>query len=140
MYQKLILVGRLGQDPTMRYMPDGTPVTSFSVATGRKWTDKSGQTQEKTVWFRVTAWRQLAETCNQYLQKGRQVLVEGELQEPKPYQGRDGTWRATLDVRALSVQFLGSRADGAQPGTGSPAGAEDSGAPMGSMDEEEIPF
>jgi single-strand DNA-binding protein len=70
MYQRLVLVGRLGRDPEMRYTPDGTPVTSFSVATDRRWTDASGQQQERTVWFRVTAWRRLAETCNQYLRKG----------------------------------------------------------------------
>ncbi|HHX65960.1 MAG TPA: single-stranded DNA-binding protein, partial [Chloroflexi bacterium] len=66
MYQKLVIVGRLGRDPEMRYTPDGTPVTSFSVATDRRWTDSSGQQQERTVWFRVTAWRRLAETCSQY--------------------------------------------------------------------------
>ena len=75
MYQKLIIVGNLGRDPEMRYTPDGTPVTNFSVATNRRWTDASGQQQERTVWFRVSAWRRLAETCNQYLSKGRQVMV-----------------------------------------------------------------
>lgn len=138
MYQKLILIGRLGRDPEMRYTPDGTPVTSFSVATDRRWTDSSGQQQSRTVWFRVTAWRRLAETCNQYLTKGRLVMVEGEVQEPRVYQGRDGEWRASLDVTARNIQFLGGRNDTAG---GSTYEAEEGGGGAGeTMDEEEIPF
>ncbi|OGO06058.1 MAG: hypothetical protein A2Y73_01170 [Chloroflexi bacterium RBG_13_56_8] len=133
MYQKLIIIGNLGRDPEMRYTPDGTPVTSFSVATNRRWTDASGQSQQRTVWFRVTTWRRLAETCNQFLSKGRQVMVEGELNEPKPYQGRDGEWRASLDVRANVVRFLGGRGEEVP----SEAGDEES-PPV--LDEEEIPF
>jgi len=135
MYQKLILIGRLGRDPEMRYTPDGTPVTSFSVATDRRWTDASGQQQSRTVWFRVTAWRRLAETCNQYLTKGRLVMVEGELQEPKPFQGRDGTLRASLDVTANVVRFLGGRGE-----AGAVAPEEEEAAAGEGMDEEEIPF
>lgn len=134
MYQKLIIAGNLGRDPEMRYTADGTPVTNFSVATNRRWTDSSGQAQERTVWFRVTAWRRLAETCNQYLSKGRQVLVEGELRPPKPYQGRDGEWRASLDVEARQVRFIGGRGEAAAPG---PPGEEE---PPAMVDEEEIPF
>ena len=137
MYQKVILIGRLGRDPEMRYTPDGTPVTSFSVATDRGWTDASGQQQERTVWFRVSAWRRLAETCNQYLTKGRLVFIEGTLVEPKPYQGNDGTWRATLDVTAQNVKFLGGREGGAGPG-GAPA--LDEGADDGPEGESDIPF
>ena len=110
MYQKVIIVGFLGRDPEMRFLPDGTPVTSFSVATSRRWT-KDGQQHESTVWFRVSAWRRLAETCNEFLQKGRQVLVEGEIKEPEPYQGKGGEWRASLDVRAYTVKFLGGRGE-----------------------------
>ncbi|HQJ50176.1 MAG TPA: single-stranded DNA-binding protein [Anaerolineae bacterium] len=78
MYQNTIVVGHLGRDPEMRYTPDGTPVTTFNIATSRKWTNPEGQPQEKTTWFRVTAWRKLAENCNQFLAKGRLVLVEGD--------------------------------------------------------------
>jgi len=126
MYQKVSLIGRLGGEPGMRYTPDGTPVTSFSVATDRQWVDTSGKRQQRTVWFRVTAWRRLAETCNQYLAKGRLVYVEGELAEPKPFQGRDGEWRASLDVTAREVRFLSTR--------GEQSDAEDI------EDEEELPF
>jgi len=113
-YQKIILVGRLGADPVMRYTQDGTAVTNFSVATDQKWTSKDGSTNKKTVWFRVSAWRRLAETCNQYLSKGRQVFVEGTIQEPRVYQTNNGEWRASLDVRAYKVVFLGSSEERAQ--------------------------
>ncbi len=126
MYQKVILVGRLGRDPEMRYTPDGKPVASFSVATDRHWTDANGQRQEKTVWFRVTAWGKQAETCNTYLAKGRQVMVEGELDEPRAYQGKDGQWRASLDVRASNVRFLSGRNEvSAQPAIPDGLGDED---------------
>ena len=134
MYQRIILIGHLGRDPEMRYTPDGTPVTSFTVATNRRWTDANGQQQEWTVWFRVTAWRRLAETCGQYLSKGRLVLVEGELTEPRPFQGRDGQWRASLDVTARTVKFLGGRGEVAP----TPFEEEDTEVPP--IDEEEIPF
>ena len=140
MYQKLVIVGRLGRDPEMRYTQDGTPVTSFSVATDRRWTSQSGESQQRTVWFRVSAWRRLAETCNQYLAKGRMVLIEGELTEPRPYQGRDGEWRASLDVTARAVKFLGGRSDaGSGPAAGAAPGEYTE--PGGDLtSEEEIPF
>lgn len=134
MFQRIMLIGRLGRDPEMRYTPDGTPVTSFTVATDRRWTDANGQQQQRTIWFRVTAWRRLAEICNQYLTKGRLVFVEGELNEPRPFQGRDGEWRASLDVTARNVQFLGGRAEGAAE-AGIPGEEE-----ITAIDEEEIPF
>lgn len=144
MYQKIIIIGRLGRDPEMRYTQGGQAVTSFSVATDRRWTDSNGQQQERTVWFRVSAWRRLAETCNQYLSKGRLVMVEGELQEPKPYQSRDGEWRASLDITAREVKFLGGRGDtGGSPApsqSSAPAAPSDPGGGGGSMGEEEIPF
>ena len=77
MYQKVIIVGHLGGDPEMRYTPSVKPVTNFSVATSRKWTGADGEQREDTTWFKVAAWGKLAEVCNQYLAKGRQVLVEG---------------------------------------------------------------
>jgi single-strand DNA-binding protein len=139
MYQKIILVGNLGSDPERRATPDGTPVTSFSVATNKRWTTSDGQQGEKTVWFRVTAWRRLAETCAKYLTKGRQVLVEGELSEPRAWQGKDGEWRASLDVTAYTVKFVGGREDAA-PSTG--ASAPETGAvePLEVVEEDDVPF
>lgn len=113
MYQTTIVIGHLGQDPKMRYTPTGQAVTDFSVATTRRWTNAEGQQQEKTTWFRVSAWGKLAEQCNQYLAKGRLVLVEGEI-DTSAWVGNDGQPRATLELRARNVRFLGGR--GAQPG------------------------
>ena len=79
MWQQCIIIGNLGRDPEMRFTGDGTPVTSFSVAVNRRWTNQDGSQGEKTWWFRVTAWRRLAETCNQYLRKGSPVMVIGEV-------------------------------------------------------------
>ena len=79
MYQKLMVVGRLGRDPEMRYMPNGDPVTSFSIATDRAWNDKNGAKQKETTWFRCSVFGKRAEVANQYLSKGKMVLVTGRL-------------------------------------------------------------
>lgn len=111
MFQQIILVGNLGRDPEMRYTPSGVPVTDFSVAVSRRWTGQDGQQQEKTVWFRVTAWRRQAELASQYLTKGRQVMVIGEVEEPDVWQDREGNYRSNLQVTARTIQFLGGRGD-----------------------------
>ena len=141
MYQKVIIVGNLGRDPEMRYTADGTPVTNFSVATSRKWTNPDGSPGEETVWFRVSAWRKLAETCNQYLSKGRLVLIEGTL-KPDPNTGnpqiwtrQDGTPGASFEVRAFTVKFLGGR--GEQVAAAPSSGDEE---PPGMIEAEDIPF
>jgi single-strand DNA-binding protein len=140
MYQKLIIVGNLGRDPEMRYTPDGTPVTTFSVATNRRWTNTDGSPGEETVWFRVSAWRRLAETCNQYLSKGRQVLIEGDLRPdpatggPRVWVGSDGVTRASFEVTARAVKFLGGRGEAVPT-----EGAGEFEEPP-AEEEDEIPF
>ena len=110
MYQKLIIIGNLGRDPEMRYTTEGKPVTSFSVATSRKFGDK-----DETTWFRVSVWGNQAETCNQYLHKGSKVLVEGALKadaqgNPRTYERKDGGgWAASFEVVASSVKFLSGK-------------------------------
>ena len=106
MYQRLILVGNLGSDPEQRFTPNGDPVTSFSVATSRKYGDK-----DETTWFRVTVWGKQAESCATYLHKGSKVLVEGRLRpdangNPTTFQRKDGTWGASYEVTAEAVRFL----------------------------------
>jgi len=139
-YQKVIIVGNLGRDPELRYTSDGTPVTNFSVATNRKWTNSDGSQGEETIWFRVSAWRRLAEVCNEYLERGRQVLVEGRLQVdpetggPRVWTSRDGEPRASFELIALTVKFLG-RAGVAMPGA--PPDMAEEPPPEG---EDEIPF
>jgi len=105
-----VIVGRLGRDPEMRYTQDGTPVTSFSVATDRRWTDREGGQREETTWFRVSVWGRQAEPCNQYLAKGRMVLVEGRV-SASAWKGRWGEPMASLELRADRVVFLGGRSD-----------------------------
>ena len=134
MYQSTVVVGHLGRDPEMRYTPDGTPVTTFNIATTRKWTNAEGQPQEKTTWFRVTTWRKLAETCNQFLTKGRLVLVEGEVDVSTWSDKTTNEPRATLELRARTVRFLGGRGEKAE-------GVPEPGAVTAPPEEEEeIPF
>ncbi len=103
---KVILLGRLGQDPELKYTPGGSPVCNFSLATTEAWTDKSGQKQEKTEWHRVVVWGKLAELCNQYLSKGRQAFLEGKLQT-RSWDDKDGNKRYTTEILASTVQFIG---------------------------------
>ncbi len=142
MYHKIIIIGNLGGDPQMRYTQTGVPVTSFSVASNRRWTNQDGSQGEETIWFRISAWRNLAETCNKYLSKGRQVYIEGRLNPdpqtggPRLWTGNDGQTRASFEVTALEVKFLGGRGD-----TGGFAGEPGVAAPEeGDITEDEIPF
>lgn len=114
MYQRVVIVGYLGSDPEMRFTPTGVPVTSFRVAVNRRWTGSDGEPREKTTWFRVTAWRKLAEQCNQYLSKGRLVLVEGEV-DASAWMDSEGNPRATLELTAYRVKFLGPRPEETTP-------------------------
>jgi single-strand DNA-binding protein len=105
---KVILVGNLGSDPEMRYTPNGKAVTSFSVATNRRYTTSGGESKEETDWFRVSVWGKQAEQCNQFLSKGKQVYVEGRL-HARSWEGQDGQTRTSLEVNAERVLFLGRR-------------------------------
>lgn len=102
---KVILVGRLGNDPEIRYTQQGVAVTNFNIATSESWTDKNGQKQEKTEWHRIVVWGKIAELCSQYLQKGRQVFVEGRLQT-RQWEDKEGSKRYTTEVVGSTVQFL----------------------------------
>ena len=108
MYQQLTLVGNLGSTPEMRYTPSGVAVTSFRLAVNRNWTSSEGEQKEKTTWFNITCWRGLAETVNQYLDKGRQVLVVGTVDEARPWVDREGNQRASIEITADEVRFLGA--------------------------------
>ena len=134
MYQKLIIVGNLGNDPEMRYLPNGTAVTSFSVATSRRAGDK-----DETTWFRVSVWGKQAETSNQYLAKGRKVLVEGRLVPdldtggPKTFTRRDGTVGTSFEVSAENVKFLSGREEGGNDAVAIVAAG-------GTVEDDDIPF
>lgn len=103
---KVIIIGRLGQEPELKYTPSGAAVCNFSVATSENWTDKNGQRQERTEWHRIVVWGKLAELCNQYLGKGCQAFIEGKLQT-RSWDDKDGNKRYTTEVLATTVQFLG---------------------------------
>lgn len=144
MYQKVIVVGNLGNDPEMRYMPDGSAVTNFSLASNRRYTDRSGQPVDETTWFRVSVWGRQAETANQYLSKGRMVLIEGHLRPdpqtggPRTYTRQDGTVGASFDLTADNVKFLGGR----ESGDGGSGNYRESGYDEGgsAREEDDIPF
>jgi len=139
-FNKITIVGYLGRDPELRYTPDGTPVCDFSVATTERRKDRSGEPQEITTWFRVTAWRRLAEVAGQYLAKGKQVYVEGRLIQ-REYQDRDGNTRFNLEVTASDIQFIGSRGDDAQSAKAEPVGRTPQETEQTSpVTEDDIPF
>ena len=108
---KVILVGNLGRDPELRYTQGGSAVTNFTLATNEKWRDKDGNNQERTEWHRVVVWGRQAETCAEYLAKGRQVYLEGRLQT-RQWEDKEGNKRWTTEVVAQRVQFLGSKPSG----------------------------
>ena len=149
---KVILIGNLGQDPEVRYMPNGNAVTNISVATSESWKDKNtGADQERTEWHRVVMFRRLAEIAGEYLRKGSKVYIEGKLQTRK-WQDQQGQDRYTTEIVADNMQMLDSRGGGSAPmgggsseGKGSYGGGGDNGfssqpSPPPSDFEDDIPF
>jgi single-strand DNA-binding protein len=155
MFQRVTLIGNVGRDPQMRYTPSGIPVTDFSLATTTSVSKESrpecpagwkesynSRNWELTTWWRVTCWRGLAETVNQYLSKGRQVYVEGEVsgedvdgvRNPRVWTGNDGTPRASFEITAQTVRFLGGRGEA---GSGAPTAGE---PPPEGFEEDVLPF
>jgi single-strand DNA-binding protein len=140
---KVTLIGNLGRDPETRYTPNGTMNVNFSIATNRRWTDQSGQQQERTTWFRVTGWGRMAETMDKLSQsgalaKGKQVYVSGDI-ELREYTDAQGQQRSTLDVTAHELQLLGSRTG--EPGAGGARADErPEDADAMSRDIEDVPF
>ena len=112
---KIIIIGNLGRDPEMRYSPSGQPMTSFSIASNRRYTTAAGEQREETEWFNCTAFGRLADVCNQYLTRGQQVYVEGRLRS-RQYDRRDGTPGFSLDVNVTEMQMLGRRGDQSDDG------------------------
>ena len=132
---KVIIVGNLGQDPETRYMPSGSAVTNFTVATNESWKDKqTGEQKDRTEWHRVAMFNRLAEIAAEYLRKGSQVYIEGKLRTRK-WQGQDGNDRYTTEIIADEMQMLGGRGDGGGGGNfggGSSKGGGKGGASKGS--------
>jgi len=108
---KVILIGNLGSDPEVRYLPSGAAVANFNIATTEKWTGKDGNPGEKTEWHRIVVFGKQAENCKEYLRKGRQVYIEGRLQT-REWQNKEGQKQRTTEVVAQTVQFLGGPGGG----------------------------
>lgn len=134
---KVLLIGRLGRDPEVRYASNGVAVTNFTLATSEEWKDKnSGQKQERTEWHRIVAFARLGEICGEYLRKGSQVYVEGRLQT-RSWDDRDGNKRYTTEIVAQNMQMLGPSGRTERAGGGEPGFAPDD-AP--DIRDEDIPF
>lgn len=139
---KVMLIGNLGKDPEIRYTSDGTPVASFSLATGESWTDKSGTRQERTEWHNIVAWKQLAEISKRYLTKGRQVYIEGRI-TTREWSDKDGNKRRTTEVVANQMVLLGSRPQGMEMAAGAPLSkSSEPTEPFGDggITDDDIPF
>lgn len=121
MLNKVMLIGRLGRDPELRYTQSGSPVASLNIATDESYVDRDGNKVERTEWHRVSVFQRQAENCANYLAKGSLVYVEGSLQTRK-WQDQNGQDRYTTEIKAQRVQFLDRRGDGPRGGDGGPSG------------------
>ena len=130
---KVILVGNLGKDPELNYLPSGQAVAKFSLATSRSYKDKSGELKEETEWHNIVAWGKLGEICAQYLAKGRQAYVEGRIQT-RTWEGRDGNKRTSVDIVATDIQMLGGRGEGSPSGASRSTQAAHAGTPVAEED------
>ncbi|MSQ31342.1 MAG: single-stranded DNA-binding protein [Dehalococcoidia bacterium] len=140
MLNKCMIIGNLGADPEMRYTANGRAVTTFNVATSRTFNAPDGQRREETEWFTVVTWERLAETCAQYLQKGRQVYVEGRMQTRSWDDQATGQKRYRTELIAQEVKFLGSPRDGGREGGGFAPGMAVGPDTDGDIDPDELPF
>jgi single-strand DNA-binding protein len=134
---KVMLIGNLGKDPEVRFTPGGQAVAKFPLATSEVWNDAEGQRKERTEWHNIVAWAKLAETCGQYLTKGRQVFVEGSIRT-RQYDDKDGNRRYMTEIIAQRVQFLGGRA--AEGGRTAAAPEEPPAGGASSAEDDDIPF
>ncbi|MEX1062267.1 MAG: single-stranded DNA-binding protein [Balneolaceae bacterium] len=140
---KAMVIGRLGQDPEVRYTQSNTAVATLNVATNERFKDRNGEFQERTEWHRVVAWGRLAEICQEYLKKGSQVYIEGPIQT-REWEDKDGQKRYTTEIKALTMTMLDSRGGsggGMQQSSGSsqPAGTVDLDDSFDDMDDD-LPF
>jgi single-strand DNA-binding protein len=143
---RVILVGRLGKDPEIRSLPSGTSVTKFSIATDEKFTDKSGQKQERTEWHNIVAWGKLAEICGQYLRKGKLVYIDGSIRTDSWDDKETGVKKYRTEIIAKDMQMLDKKSDdeggGYTGGGGYTRKPASAGAPAGGEmeDDDEVPF
>ncbi len=135
---KVILIGRLGQDPDLRYTPSGTAVTTLSVATNEVWRDRDGNNQERTEWHRVVLWGKQAETAGEYLKKGSRIYIEGRLQT-RNWEDKDGNRRYTTEVIASRMQFMDGRQESQAAAVEIPPPPEED-VPPEAVEGDDLPF
>lgn len=135
MVNKVILIGRLGADPKIRYTPDGTMVTNFRLATDEQWKNKAGEKTQKTEWHRIVTFRKLAEICGNYLTKGKLVYIEGRIQT-RSWEDKEGVKRYTTEIIASNMQMLESKGQGKEQ----ESGWNDSNPPYVPEGEDDVPF
>lgn len=139
---KAIIMGRIGQDPETRYLPNGDAVTTMSIATGESWKDKqTGEKKESTEWHRVVLWRKLGEIAGEYCRKGGQVYIEGKLTTRK-WQDQNGNDKYTTEIVADEMQLIGGKQESAKPETDAKQASYNTQkpAPAGADFEDDIPF
>ena len=137
MVNKVMLIGRLGADPETRYVPDGTMVVNFTMATDESWKNKAGEKVQKTEWHRIEAWGKLAEICNTYLKKGALVFIEGKI-KTQSWEDKDGVKRYTTKIQAASMKMLDTKREGvSEPTQRQEHYPDGSGIPL---EDEEPPF
>jgi single-strand DNA-binding protein len=143
---KVILVGNLGSDPQVRYTPGGQAVANFNIATSERFNNKAGEKEERTEWHRIVAWGKLAEICQQYLKKGKQVYIEGRLQT-RQWEDQQGQKRQTTEIVAQTMQMLGRAGESGGPGGGGSGAdfapqdfASQEPAPQGASTDDDLPF
>lgn len=144
---KVILIGRLGKDPELKYTPSGTPVAKFTLATDEVFKDQTGEQQRRTEWHNIVAWKRLAEICGEYLTKGKQVYIEGSIRS-RQYDDKEGNKRTVHEIVARQMTMLGSRADSERPAqerssappSSQPTPPEPEGLGGSEITDEDIPF
>ena len=139
MVNKVILIGRLGADPEIRYTPSGAEVATFRIATSESWTNKSGEKEERTEWHRIVAWRGLAKICGEFLSKGKLVYVEGRLRT-RSWEDRDGNKRTTTEVEATDMKMLSGAGEASRKAKEPEAESAPPAAKEEAAKEEDIPF
>lgn len=135
MVNKAILIGRLGKDPEVKYLPDGTMVTTFRIATDEQWKDKNGEKVQRTEWHQIVIYRKLAEICGNYLVKGKLVFIEGRIQT-RNWEDKEGVKRYTTEIIANDMKMLDSKGQ-ARPGDAMP---DASSAPNSETPMDDVPF
>jgi single-strand DNA-binding protein len=143
---KVILIGRLGKDPELKYTPSGTAVAKFTLATDEVFKDRTGEQQKRTEWHNIVAWSKLAEICGEYLTKGKQVYIEGSIRSHQ-WEDQNKVKRTSYDIVARDMKMLGSKADSERAAAHAAAAAAEPAAPEGaeppaepSISDDDIPF